>query len=43
VYPGRKIRFVKNFMEGASSIQQAAERYVAAVKTRTFPTSEHSF
>lgn len=43
VYPGRKIRFVKNFMEGASSIQEAVERYVAEVKARSFPTPEHSF
>lgn len=43
VYPGKKARFVKNFMEGAASIQQAVEAYVAEVKTRTFPAAEHGF
>ncbi len=43
VYPGKKARFVKNFMEGAASIQQAVEAYVAEVKARTFPAAEHGF
>jgi len=43
VYPGKKARFVKNFMHGASSIANAAERYVRAVKDRSFPSEEHSF
>jgi 3-methyl-2-oxobutanoate hydroxymethyltransferase len=43
VYPGKKARFVKNFMSGASSIANAAERYVRAVKDRSFPGEEHSF
>lgn len=43
VYPGKKARFVKNFMHGASSIANAAERYVRAVKDRSFPGEEHSF
>jgi 3-methyl-2-oxobutanoate hydroxymethyltransferase len=36
-------RFVRNFMQGANSIQQAIEAYVSAVKSKQFPTSEHSF
>ncbi|WP_024303520.1 3-methyl-2-oxobutanoate hydroxymethyltransferase [Pseudogulbenkiania sp. MAI-1] len=43
VYPGRKARFVKNFMAGADSIQAAVASYVAAVKERTFPAEEHCF
>jgi 3-methyl-2-oxobutanoate hydroxymethyltransferase len=30
-------------MEGASSIQEAVQHYVAAIKSGAFPTTEHSF
>ncbi|MFA5914291.1 MAG: 3-methyl-2-oxobutanoate hydroxymethyltransferase [Burkholderiales bacterium] len=43
VFPGRKAKFVRNFMDGASSIQQAVENYVRAVKDGSFPGPEHSF
>jgi 3-methyl-2-oxobutanoate hydroxymethyltransferase len=43
VFPGKKARFVKNFMKGASSISDAAERYVRAVRDGSFPSQEHSF
>ena len=43
IYPGKKARFVRNFMRGASSIADAAERYVRAVKDGSFPAEEHSF
>ncbi|MBI3285109.1 MAG: 3-methyl-2-oxobutanoate hydroxymethyltransferase [Burkholderiales bacterium] len=43
VFPGRKARFVKNFMEGQSSIDAAVLAYVAAVKERSFPAPEHCF
>jgi 3-methyl-2-oxobutanoate hydroxymethyltransferase len=43
IFPGRKARFVRNFMSGASSIADAVERYVSAVKDGTFPAEEHSF
>jgi 3-methyl-2-oxobutanoate hydroxymethyltransferase len=43
IYPGKSPRFVRNFMHGASSIPQALEHYVKAVKDKTFPTAEHSF
>lgn len=43
VYPGKKARFVKNFMQGVTSIQGAIEAYVQAVKSKTFPAPEHSF
>ena len=43
IYPGRKARFVKNFMEGAPSAKAAIEAYVKAVKAKSFPGPEHSF
>ncbi len=43
VYPGKKARFVKNFMEGASSIDEAVSRYVAAVREGRFPGPEHCY
>jgi 3-methyl-2-oxobutanoate hydroxymethyltransferase len=43
VYPGKKAKFVKNYMRPAGSIQGAVELYVKEVKARTFPGPEHSF
>jgi len=43
IYPGKKPRFVKNFMQGADSIAQAVGRYVAEVKDGRFPALENSF
>jgi 3-methyl-2-oxobutanoate hydroxymethyltransferase len=43
IFPGRKARFVKNFMEGAPSVKAAIEAYVKAVKAKEFPGPEHSF
>jgi 3-methyl-2-oxobutanoate hydroxymethyltransferase len=43
IFPGKKARFVRNFMKGASSIAEAAERYVRAVRDGSFPAEEHSF
>jgi len=43
VFPGRKARFVRNFMEGATSIDQAVTGYVSAVKDGSFPALEHCF
>ena len=43
VFPGRKARFVKNFMEGQTSIDAAVTAYVTAVKDGSFPASEHCF
>lgn len=43
VYPGKKARFVKNFMDGAASIDEAVQRYVAAVRDGSFPTAEQSY
>ena len=43
IYPGRKGRFVRNFMDGAPSVGEAIKRYVAAVKDESFPGPEHGF
>ena len=43
IYPGRKARFVKNFLEGAPSVKAAIEAFVKAVKTKSYPGPEHSF
>jgi 3-methyl-2-oxobutanoate hydroxymethyltransferase len=43
IYPGKKARFVKDFMPGAGSIAQAVASYVAEVKSGAFPAAEHSF
>ncbi len=41
--PGKKAKFVRNFMEGASSIHDAACRAVAAVKDGSYPGPEHTY
>ncbi|MBV8666531.1 MAG: 3-methyl-2-oxobutanoate hydroxymethyltransferase [Burkholderiaceae bacterium] len=43
VFPGKKARFVKNFMEGQSNIDAAVLAYIAAVKDASFPAPEHCF
>ncbi len=43
IYPGKKARFVKNYMQGAASIADAVSRYVAEVKAGAFPAQEHNF
>jgi 3-methyl-2-oxobutanoate hydroxymethyltransferase len=43
VFPGKKARFVRNFMAGASGIANAVERYAKAVREGSFPGEEHSF
>ncbi|RZT08298.1 3-methyl-2-oxobutanoate hydroxymethyltransferase [Duganella sp. CF402] len=43
VFPGRKARFVKNFMDGQTSIDAAITAYVTAVKNVSFPALEHCF
>jgi 3-methyl-2-oxobutanoate hydroxymethyltransferase len=40
---GRKPRFVRNFMAGAASPQQAVAQYVQAVKSGDYPAPEHCF
>ncbi len=43
VYPGKKARFVKNFLAGNGSIQQAVQAYVRQVKDGSFPAPEHCY
>ncbi|HEX2825629.1 MAG TPA: 3-methyl-2-oxobutanoate hydroxymethyltransferase [Burkholderiales bacterium] len=43
VYPGKKAKFVKNYMKPGGSVQAAVELYVREVKAGTFPGPEHSF
>ena len=43
IYPGKTARFVRNFMEGSASIDEAISRYAAAVKDGSFPAPEHSY
>jgi 3-methyl-2-oxobutanoate hydroxymethyltransferase len=43
VFPGKKARFVRNFMQGAGSVNEAITAYVKAVKDQSFPALEHTF
>ena len=43
VFPGKKARFVKDFMEGQTSIEQAILAFVQEVKEVSFPAPEHCF
>jgi 3-methyl-2-oxobutanoate hydroxymethyltransferase len=43
IYPGKKAKFVKNFLRGAGSVGGAVAAYVKEVKAKTFPGAEHSF
>jgi 3-methyl-2-oxobutanoate hydroxymethyltransferase len=43
--PGKRPRFVKNFLDGktATTIEAAVRRYVAEVRTGAFPAQEHVY
>ena len=43
LYPGRKAKFVRNFMAGSDGVRSALRRYVEAVKSGEFPGPEHGF
>jgi 3-methyl-2-oxobutanoate hydroxymethyltransferase len=43
IYPGKKGRFVKDFMAEAQNIDAAVIAYVQAVKTGSFPAPEHGY
>ncbi len=43
VSPGKKARFVKNYLREAGTIQGAVERFVAEVKSGAYPGPEHGF
>jgi 3-methyl-2-oxobutanoate hydroxymethyltransferase len=40
---GRKPRFVRNFMQGATDIESAMAAYVTAVRDHSYPAPEHCF
>lgn len=42
--PGRRTpRFVRNYMDGAASIEAAVQSYVRSVKDKSYPAPEHCF
>ncbi|HUG73971.1 MAG TPA: 3-methyl-2-oxobutanoate hydroxymethyltransferase [Steroidobacteraceae bacterium] len=43
ITPGRKPRFVRNFLAGLDAPQAAVQAYVQAVKQRDYPAPEHCF
>ncbi|MCK0512542.1 3-methyl-2-oxobutanoate hydroxymethyltransferase [Aromatoleum buckelii] len=43
VYPGKKARFVRNFMTGKTGIDEAVASYVRAVRDGSFPAPEHCY
>lgn len=43
IYSGKKARFMKNFLAGTGSVQEAVRNYVKAVKNDEFPGPEHAF
>ena len=43
IYPGKKARFVKSYMQGAQGIADAVKQFVIEVKSGAFPGAEHSF
>ncbi|WP_062310381.1 3-methyl-2-oxobutanoate hydroxymethyltransferase [Polynucleobacter sinensis] len=43
ISPGKPPKFVKNFMDGHTSIEAAVKAYVREVKSRKFPGPEHGF
>ena len=43
ITPGRRAKFVKNFMTEAGSIDGAVKAYIDAVKSGQFPGTEHTF
>jgi 3-methyl-2-oxobutanoate hydroxymethyltransferase len=40
---GHRPKFVKNFLEGAGTIQSAIAQYITDVKSGDFPSEEHTF
>ncbi len=43
IFHGKTARFVRNFMQGADSIEHAVRNYVEAVRDGTFPAPEHCY
>jgi 3-methyl-2-oxobutanoate hydroxymethyltransferase len=43
VFAGKTARFVRNFMDGAATIEEAVARYATGVRDGSFPAVEHSY
>lgn len=43
MYPGKTLKFTRNFLHENNSIPEALSAYVQAVKNASFPAKEHSF
>jgi 3-methyl-2-oxobutanoate hydroxymethyltransferase len=43
VFPGKRPRFVRDFIPGTGTIEGAVKAYVAAVKNGSFPAPEHGY
>ena len=43
VSPGRRPRFVRNFIPETGTVEGAVKAYVAAVKDGSFPAQEHGY
>jgi 3-methyl-2-oxobutanoate hydroxymethyltransferase len=43
VFPGKTARFVRNFMQGAATIEEAVTAYVTSVGEGSFPAPEHCY
>ena len=43
VFPGKKARFVKNYLAATGNIEAAVRAYVSEVKAGAYPAKEHSF
>ena len=43
ITPGRKPKFVRNFMADGGTLSEAVAAYVKAVRNRSYPAAEHSF
>lgn len=43
IYHGQTARFVRNFMQGAASVEEAVRRYAEAVRDGSFPAPEHCY
>jgi len=43
ITPGRKPKFVRNFMADGGTLSEAVAAYIKAVRNRSYPAAEHSF
>lgn len=43
IYPGKSLRFTRNFLQGSAGVSEALAAYARAVKLGEFPAPEHCF